>query len=60
MPEHHTSFNDGNPIFNCRNALVLTAVDLGWYVYHGECVVVTVGSLLDRSSACLVVQVKKQ
>ena len=29
MPEHHTSFNDGNPIFNCRNALVLTAVDLG-------------------------------
>ena len=26
MPEHHTSFNDGNPIFNCRNALVLTAV----------------------------------
>jgi hypothetical protein len=29
MPEHHTSFNDGNPIFNGRNALVLTAVDLG-------------------------------
>jgi hypothetical protein len=29
MPEHHISFNYGNPIFNCRNALVLTAVDLG-------------------------------
>ena len=35
MPEpvhwikHCTSFNYGNPIFNGRNALVLTAVDLG-------------------------------
>ena len=29
MREHHISFNYGNPIFNCRNALVLTAVDLG-------------------------------
>ena len=41
MPEHHTSFNDGNPIFNCRNALVLTAVDLGcvhrMHVYCSGC-----------------------
>ena len=29
MCEHHTSFNYGNPITNSRNALVLTAVDLG-------------------------------
>ena len=28
--KHCTSFNYGNPITNGRNALVLTAVDLGW------------------------------
>ena len=29
--KHCTSFNYGNPIINGRNALVLTAVDLGWH-----------------------------
>jgi len=29
---HCTSFNDGNPMINGKNALVTVTVDLGWWV----------------------------